>query len=233
MGAITDFLGNSLFFGMFISIAGYEIGLLMKKKWKLAVMNPLLIGIIITISVMLLFGVSVEKYNNSGIYLNYLLTPSTVCLAVPLYKQIEVLKKNAFAILFGIFAGALSSMGSVLGLCVLFGFTHEQYVTLLPKSITTPIGIAVSEELGGFVTITAAVIIITGIIGNVLAESLCRLFRLTNPIAKGIAIGSSAHALGTVRALEIGEVEGAMSSLSIAVSGLITAIGASFFAMLY
>lgn len=232
-GAVNDFLGNSMFFGIFISIAGYELGLLMKRKWKFAIFNPLLIGSILTISVMLLFDVKVEDYNKSGNYLSYLITPATVCLAVPLYKQIEILKKNAIAIIFGIIAGVLSSMGSVLGLCMIFKFTHEQYVTLLPKSITTPIGIAVSEELGGYATITAAIIIITGIIGNVLAETLCRLFRLVEPVAKGIAIGSCSHALGTVKAIEIGEIEGAMSSLSIAFSGLVTAVSASFFAMLY
>ena len=133
----------------------------------------------------------------------------------------------------GIMAGVLASLGSVLGLSVLFGLTHEQYVTLLPKSITTAIGMGVSEEAGGLVTITVAVIIITGVLGNMIAESICHLFRIEEPVAKGIAIGTAAHAVGTARAMEMGEIEGAMSSLSIVVSGLITVVGVSIFAGFY
>lgn len=140
--------------------------------------------------------------------------------------------RNVKAILIGIIAGVLASIGSVFGLCLLFGLGHEYYVTLLPKSITTAIGMGVSEELGGIVTITVSVIIITGVIGNIIAETVCKLFRITDPVAKGIAIGSASHAIGTARALEMGEVEGAMSSLAIAVAGLITVAASSIFANL-
>lgn len=224
---------NSLFFGVFISLISYEIGLLIKRKWKLAVFNPLLISIILVIVFLKVFNIDYDKYNDGAKYISYLLTPATVCLAVPLYQRINILKNNAKAIILGITAGVLSSMGSVLGLSVLFGLTHKQYVTLLPKSITTAIGMGVSEELGGIVTITVAVIIITGVIGNILAEPVCKLFHITEPVAVGIGIGSSSHAVGTARAFEIGELEGAMSSLSIAVSGIITVAGASVFAVLY
>lgn len=132
----------------------------------------------------------------------------------------------------GILTGVLSSLGSVLALSYLFGLNHQQYVTLLPKSITTAIGIGISAELGGITTITVAVIILTGVLGNILAESICKLFKIKEPIAVGLAIGTSAHAFGTVKALELGEIEGAMSSLSIAVAGLLTVIGASIFANL-
>ena len=141
-----------------------------------------------------------------------------------------MLKKNWKAILAGVASGVLSSLLSVLVLAKLFGLSHEQYVTLLPKSITTAIGIGVSEELGGIVTVTVAVIIITGILGNILAEAVCKIFKIDEPIAKGLAIGTASHAIGTVKAMEMGEVEGAMSSLAIAVSGLLTVIGASIFA---
>lgn len=163
-------------------------------------------------------------------YLSWLLTPATVCLAIPLYEEFELLKSNVRAVMCGIISGVLTSLITILVLAMFFGLTHEEYVTLLPKSITTAIGMGVSEELGGYVTITVAVIIITGVIGNILAEFICKIFRIEEPIAKGIAIGSAAHAIGTAKAMEIGEVEGAMSSLSIAVAGILTVVGASVFA---
>lgn len=222
-------ISNSLFFGVGISLLGYEIGLLLKKKWKLAIFNPLLISIIFVIGMLSVFDIGYEIYEEGAKYLSYLLTPATVCLAIPLYEQMELLKQHKKAIFIGIISGVLTSLVSVLLLCALFQFTHEQYVTLLPKSITTAIGMGVSKELGGIVTITVAVIIITGVLGNMIAETVCKVFRITHPVAKGIAIGTSAHAVGTAKALEMGEIEGAMSSLSIAVSGLLTVIGASIF----
>ena len=156
--------------------------------------------------------------------LSYFLTPATVALAVPLYEQIEPLKKNWKAILAGIFAGAMTSALCVLVLSLIFKLSHKQYVTLLPKSITTAIGMGLSEELGGIVTITVAVIIVTGVIGNMFAENICKLFHISDPVAKGVGIGSASHAMGTSKAMEMGEIEGAMSSLSIAVSGLMTVV---------
>lgn len=224
-------LGDSLFFGVVVSVLAYQAGLWIKRKWKLAVFNPLLISIFLVIAVLLIFDVDYERYNEGAKYLSYLLTPATVCLAIPLYEQLEQLKKNAKAIAAGILSGVLSSLVSVLALAAAFGLSHEEYVTLLPKSITTAIGMGVSEELGGIVTITVAVIIVTGVLGNIIAELVCKIFRIHEPVAKGIAIGSASHAIGTAKAMEMGEVEGAMSSLSIAVSGLLTVIGASVFAM--
>ncbi|MBS4967769.1 MAG: LrgB family protein [Lachnospiraceae bacterium] len=228
---MSELLGDSLFFGMVVSVLAYQAGLWIKRKWKLAVFNPLLISIILVIAVLLIFDVDYERYNEGAKYLSYLLTPATVCLAIPLYEQLEQLKKNAKAIAAGILSGVLSSLVSVLALAAAFGLSHEEYVTLLPKSITTAIGMGVSEELGGIVTITVAVIIVTGVLGNIIAELVCKIFRIHEPVAKGIAIGSASHAIGTAKAMEMGEVEGAMSSLSIAVSGLLTVIGASVFAM--
>ena len=223
----------SLTFGVVISIIGYFLGMLIKKKTRLSVMNPLLISIIFVMIMLELFGVDYKNYNVSAKYLSYLLTPATVSLAIPLYLQLERLKKNWLAITVGLVSGAISSMATVLLLSILFRLPHEDYVTLLPKSITTAIGMGVSEELGGIVTITVAVIIVTGILGNVLADTVCKLFRITDPVAKGLAIGACSHAIGTARAMAMGEIEGAMSSLAIVVSGLLTVIGASFFAMLY
>lgn len=228
---MSELMGDSLFFGVVVSVLAYQAGLWIKRKWKLAVFNPLLISIFLVIAVLLIFDVDYERYNEGAKYLSYLLTPATVCLAIPLYEQLEQLKKNAKAIAAGILSGVLSSLVSVLALAAAFGLSHEEYVTLLPKSITTAIGMGVSEELGGIVTITVAVIIVTGVLGNIIAELVCKIFRIHEPVAKGIAIGSASHAIGTAKAMEMGEVEGAMSSLSIAVSGLLTVIGASVFAM--
>lgn len=227
---MKELLCDSMFFGVMISLLTYQLGLYLKRRFQWAILNPLLVSVTAVILVLLVLKIDYEDYNNGAKYLSYLLTPATVCLAIPLYQQLELLKRNWKAIFAGIISGVISSLGCVLLLAVLFGFTHEQYVTLLPKSITTAIGMGVSEELGGIVNITVAVIIITGILGNIMAEFVYKVFRIKEPIAKGIGLGSSAHAIGTAKALELGEIEGAMSSLSIAVSGLITVIVASVFA---
>lgn len=217
-------LTDSVFFGALLSLAGYEFGLLLKKKFRLAIFNPLLIGSISVIAVLVIFRVDYETYSQGGQYISYLLTPATVCLAVPLYEQLELLKKNVKAVGAGIISGVIASAAGVLLLSMLFGLDHRQYVTLLPKSITTAIGMGVSEELGGIVTITVAVIVITGVLGNVIADGVYKIFRIHEPVAKGLALGTSAHAIGTAKAMELGVTEGAMSSLAIAVAGLLTAV---------
>ena len=229
---MIEFFQTSAFAGVTLSLMAYFIGTALKKKFKIGLLNPLLVSIVITIAVLCIAGIDYDTYNAGAKYLSWLLTPSTVCLAIPLYEQLELLKKNFKAVCAGIFSGVITSMLTVYVLSLLFNLSHEEYVTLLPKSITTAIGMGVSEELGGYVTITVAVIVITGVLGNILAEIVCKVFRITEPIAKGIAIGSSSHAIGTAKAMEMGEIEGAMSSLSIAVAGVLTVIFASFFANL-
>ena len=218
---------------MLLTIAAFLFGLWCKRKFGWAICNPLLIAVIVVMGVLLALRIDYKAYEESAQYISYLLTPSTVCLAIPLYRQMKLLRQNAKAIALGSMAGVLASMGGILLLSVLFGLTHEQYVTLLPKSITTAIGMGISEELGGIVTITVAVIILTGILGNMIVSGVCRLFRIEEPVAKGLAVGTAAHAIGTARAMEMGEIEGAMSSLAIAVSGTLTACTASLFAMLW
>lgn len=230
---MNTMLQSSAFFGVTLSLAAYGIGVLLGKKLKSPLCNPLLVSIVLTIAVIAVFKIDTEAYNASAKYLSYLLTPATVALAIPLYEQIEILKKNAVAIIAGIVSGVLTSVGSILAMAAIFGFTHEEFVTFLPKSITTAIGKGVSEELGGYVAVTVAVIIITGVLGSVIAEPVLKLFHITDPVAKGIAIGSASHAVGTSKAMEIGKTEGAVSSLSIVVSGIITVVAASFFAMLH
>ena len=230
---MNEWMISSATIGVVLSLAAYGLGIWLKRKTGLGVMNPLLVSIILCIFVLKVCRIDYESYNKSAQYLSYLLTPATVALAIPLYKQLTVLKNNLAAILLGILSGVLASMGSILAMSFLFRLSHEEYVTLLPKSITTAIGMGVSEELGGLVTITVAVIILTGVLGNIVAEPFCRLLRLKSPVSRGLAIGTAAHAIGTARAMEMGEVEGAMSSLAIVVAGLMTVIGASFFAMIY
>ncbi len=227
---MKDLLCDSAFFGVVVSILGYEFGLFLKKKFNNGIFNPLLISILFVMAALVIFKVDFQSYNDGAKYLSYLLTPATVCLAIPLYEQLDLLKNNFKAIIIGIFSGVAASLISVFLFALLFQFTHEQYVTLLPKSITTAIGMGISEELNGIVTITVAVIIVTGILGNILAEVICKIFNIHEPIAKGIAIGTSSHAIGTAKAMEMGEIEGAMSGLAIAVAGLFTVIGASIFA---
>ena len=221
---------NSVYAGVTISLLAYMLGAYLKKKFKLAILNPLLISIIVTILFLFAANVDYTTYNEGARYLSWLLTPATVCLAVPLYEELELLKNNWKAVLFGIISGVITSLTTVLVLAKLLGLDHKTYVTLLPKSITTAIGMGISEELGGYVTITVAVIVITGVLGNILAELICKLFRIKEPIAKGLAIGAASHAIGTTKAMEMGEVEGAMSSLSIAVAGIVTVLLASFYA---
>ena len=229
---MNELFRQSLFAGAAISLIAYEIGLFLKKKLGWSILNPLLVSIIIVIIALKGFGISYEVYNASAKYISYLLTPATVCLAVPLYEQLELLKKNMVAVVCGILSGTLASLCGIFVLCTLFGFNHQQYVTMLPKSITTAIGIGISEELGGIVTITVAVIIITGILGNVIADTVFRIFKIKNPLAKGLALGTASHAIGTARAIEMGPVEGAMSSLAVAVAGLLNVVFVSGFAQL-
>ena len=229
---MKEFLVNSVFFGAVISLTAYEAGLLIKRKFKSALLNPLLIGTACVMAVLLLLKIEYKHYYESAKYISYLLTPATVCLAVPLYQQIELLKKNLKAVAVGITAGVFTSLLGVFLLSKLFALNHVQYVTLLPKSITTAIGMDVSRDLGGIEAITVAVIIITGILGNMSAEFICKIFKIHEPVAKGLAIGTASHAIGTAKAMEIGEIEGAMSSLSVAVAGLMTVLGASVFANL-
>lgn len=227
---MNEIIASSAYFGVFLSLLCYLIGQKIKEKTGLAAANPLLIAVLLVMLVLRVSGIEYTVYNQSAKLLSALLTPATICLAVPLYEQLALLKKHRNAILAGIASGVITSLVVVFLLSLLFCLDHSAYVTILPKSITSAIGMGISEELGGYASITVVVIIMTGILGNVTAEAVCRMFHITEPIARGIAIGTSSHAIGTARAMEIGKIEGAMSSLSIVVSGLLTVVGASIFA---
>lgn len=227
---MKEVICNSAYFGFVLSVLAFYIGTLVKKKFKLAILNPLLVAMTIIVAILLIFDIDYESYQIGAQYISYLLTPATVCLAIPLYRQWELLQKNVVAVLVSIFAGVIASSGSIFLLSVLFRLNSQQYITMLPKSITTAIGMSLSAELGGFPTITMASIIFTGIFGNMVGESVCKIFCIKHPIAVGLSLGTASHAIGTAKAMELGEIQGAMSSLSIAVAGLMTVVSASIFA---
>ncbi len=228
-----EFIENSVYFGLVLSIGAYYVGMLLKKKFKFALFNPLLVAIVLVICVLAVGKIDYEIYNKGAKYVTYLLTPATVALAVPMYEQLGVLKKNLKAVAAGIITGVITSFASILAIAAAFSLTHQQYITLLPKSITTAIGMGLSEEIGGIATLTTAAIVLTGIFGNMIGEKIFKLLKIKNPVAKGIALGSAAHAIGTAKAIELGETEGALAGLSIAVSGLITVAAVNIFALVY
>ena len=194
-----------------------------------AEMGEMLLGSIFVIILLSVLNIPYADYKVSAAPVNYLLLPATISLAIPLYEKWDLLKENAAAIIAGISVGTLVSLGSALALALALDLTREQYATLLPKSVTTAISMDVAAELGGIAALTGAIVILTGIAGNLLAEVVCKIFHITDPIAKGVGIGTSAHAVGTSKALQMGEVEGAMSGLSIAVAGVLTAVLCPFF----
>ena len=217
-----DILSNNLLFGIVLSLVAFEIGLYIYKKSRIPFFNPLLIAITLVVSFLLIFNIDFELYNAGAKFINMFLGPATVILAVPLYKQIELLKKHAPAILIGILLGSIIGICAVIGLSYILGLDSQLIKSLLPKSVTTPIGIELSNQLEGIVPITVLAIIISGITGAVIGPSVCKIFKITDSVAIGVAIGTAAHAVGTSKALEIGETEGAMSGLSIGIAGLMT-----------
>lgn len=229
---MKEFIEASTLFGVAISLFAYQIGIFVRKKTGLTFLTPLVTAVAIIIVFLVLVDVDYEYYKAGTSMIHFFLTPATVCLAVPLYQKLEILKKNFAAVIVGIISGVFTSALTILGLCLIFKFDHNMYVTLLPKSITTAIGISVSEELGGVVALTTAAIIIAGNIGGMFAEIIFKVFGIKEPISKGLSLGTASHVMGTSKAMEIGEVEGAMGSLAIAVAGIITVIVLPFFANL-
>jgi len=222
---MMQFFEDTLFWGCALSLAAYFLGTFLRNKIKKAWMNPLLFAIAAVVAILALTKIPYAAFKASCAPLSYLLTPATVCLAIPLYRQIRYLKAYPKAILAGITTGVITSLAGVLVIALIFSLNHAQYVTLLPKSITTAIGMGLSEEMGGLVTVTVAIIILTGLMGNLTASFVLKLFRIEDSVAKGVAIGTSSHAIGTAKAMELGEVEGAISGLSLAIAGLLTVIG--------
>lgn len=215
---------NSVYFYLTITLLAYMLGMFISRKTKISFANPLLISVILVILILKVLKCDYRVYKKNTDTLVYLLTPTTICLAIPLYQKLSLLKKQFKAILLGVATGVFTNVASILLFGYLFNLSKKQIITIFPKSITTAIGMGISEELGGNVTITIAVIIVTGILGNACADIVFRLFKIDNPIARGISLGTSAHAIGTAKAMEYGETEGGMGSLAIVLTGIITVI---------
>ena len=195
---LNEFLSSSSAWGVLLTLAAFALGTLINRVTGKAVFNPLLLGSIFVIILLSVLNISYADYKVSAAPVSYLLLPATISLAIPLYEKWDLLKENAAAIIAGISVGTLVSLGSALALAVAMDLTREQYVTLLPKSVTTAISMDVAAELGGIAALTGAIVILTGIAGNLLAEVVCKIFHITDPIAKGVGIGTSAHAVGTL-----------------------------------
>lgn len=212
------------YFGILLSILFFEMGLWIYKKTKITLLNPLLISIISIMAVLTIFPIDITYYSKGGNFISFFLGPATVILAVPLYKQMELLKTNFIPIILGIAMGCVTAISSVSLLSRGFNMDTTIALSLIPKSVTTPIGLVISEDIGGIPAITVGVIIITGIVGAVMGPTICNVFKIKDEVAVGIAIGTASHAVGTTKAMELGETQGAMSSLAIGVAGLITVL---------
>ncbi len=221
---MDEMLRESLFFGMILSLAAYKIGFEIQKKWKKVYLNPLLISIVLIIIFLTVTGISCETYQYGAKYLSYFLTPVTVCLAVPLYKQLETLKKNLGAVIVSIAIGCLVHAGVLVGVAMICKMEPQLLKSIMSKSVTTAIALGVTNEIEGIQSITVIGVMIAGISGAVVGPVILKLFHITEPVAQGLAIGSASHAVGTSKAIELGEIQAAMSSLAIVVTGILTVV---------
>ena len=221
---MTDFLQGISLFPLVLTFGTYQIGVWCNKKTRSPLCNPLLIATVLSIGVLLLTKFDLQVYQGSSAWITWLLTPATVSLAVPLYNQLKVFQKDLGAILTGIAAGTIASLGFIGIVCMLWGLERSMTVSLLPKSITTAIGLVLSEQSGGIPALTSAVIVITGILGNLVGSFLCKILRITDPIAQGVGFGTASHVIGTSRATELNPLAGAVSSLALVVAGILTSV---------
>lgn len=221
---MNEILQSSVYFGVALSIFTYWIGWKIQQKWKYPICNPLLISMILIIAFLSVFDIEYETYQYGAKYITYFMTPATICLAVPLYKQIQKLKENIAAIMISIVCGCLSHVAIIAGIAAIFSIDNTLTFSLLPKSVTTPIALGISGEIGGIAAVTVVGVCIAGIMGAVVGPSILKLVRIKEPVAQGLAIGSASHAIGTSKAVELGEVQAAMSSLAIVVTGILTVI---------
>lgn len=220
---LMDFT-SSAYFGIALTLICFTFASMIYSKFKSPFLTPVVTALIFIIAILKIFKIPAENYSVGGNMISVMLTPATAVLAVSIYKQLDILKKNLLPVLVGVFVGSLTSVFSVLILCKLFGLENGLTAAMLPKSVTTPIAIELSEQHGGIVSVTVACVMITGIFGAIFSPILIKLFNIKDSVAAGIAIGTSSHALGTSKAIEIGELEGAMSGVSIGVAGLITSL---------
>lgn len=221
---MMNFITASPYFGMTLTLGAFCLALFLNKKWSSPFTTPLLVATVLVISVLLVFDIPYAAYDNGAKYLTYFLMPVTVCFAVPMYKQLPLLKKHGWSILLSVLIGVLASVLSVCFVCIFFGLGDVFAKSLSAISVTTAIAIGITESLGGVVALTVAAVVITGVFGASVGDVVCRVLGLKEPVARGLAIGNASHAAGTIKAMQMGPVEGAMSSLAIVLSGLLTAV---------
>lgn len=226
------FLSSISYFGLTLTVAMFCLAVLINRRWPSPFTTPLFLGTVFVILVLLLTKVSYTSYNNSAQYLTYLLVPLTVSFAVPMYRQLPLLRRHAFPILFAILLGVICSVLSVCLICIFFGLGDIIARSLVSISVTTAIAIGITEKLGGVVALTVSAVIVTGLLGASISDIICRRIGLRNAISRGLAIGNASHAAGTTKAMQMGPIEGALSSLAIVLSGLFTAIFAPLAIML-
>ena len=215
---------NTPYFGLVLCIATYLIGVWVQKKtgWMLA--NPLLIAVLLSVGVILLLDVPFEWFNRGGSIIQMMLGPVTALLALGVYNQRAVLKEYFVPVLAGCFAGSVTSIVSVVGLCRVFGVDKAVAAALMPKSCTTPIALSIAESHGGLAAIAAFAVLIAGVTGALCAPLFSKWFGIKDPVAQGLATGACSHALGTTKAREMGELQGAMSSIAIGICGMISVV---------
>lgn len=205
-----------------LCVCAYQLGIYIQNKTHLAILNPLFIAILIIIAVLQIGKISLDTFNRGGVLIDMMLCPATIMLAIPMYKQRNIIKKNFVPIIFGTFVGSAVSMSSIYFLCRWVGISDTIAMSLLPKSTTTPIAIEISNILGGIPALTVAAVIFTGILGNIFLPVFIKIFHINNRIAAGLAIGTASHALGTARAVELGETEAALSGIAVGIAGIIS-----------
>ena len=225
---MPDALLSSPFFGLTLSAAAWCFGCWVQKKTGLLLCNPLLIAVALILAGLSVFGIPYETYAIGGDFVKLMLGPVTAVLALNIYNQRTILKENFLPVLAGCLAGSLTSVGSILALCRVFHVDQALTASLLPKSVTTAIAMGIAESHGGVAGIAAAAVMVAGLTGAVFAPLFAKRFHITEPVAEGLAIGACSHALGTTRAMEIGQVQGAMSSIAICVCGIMTSVLALF-----
>lgn len=228
---MREFLCGSSYFCVALTVGAFCIGSACQKKWRLAILNPILIGAGIVALTLLAFDIPVERYQENCRIISYLITPATICLAISFAEQLQTLKRHIPAIVVGVLAGSLCSIGSIAIMAKALGLSDALTNSLLPKSVTTAIGVVLSEQAGGIGALTTAAIIITGVLGNMAGPFLSKLFRLKDPVAQGVAYGTASHVVGTSRAISIDPLTGAVSSLSLTLAGIVTSVVFSLFAV--
>lgn len=221
---MLSFLESCTLWPVLLTLGAYLLAVKIRSRWDYAILNPILVSFLVVLGLMLALDLPNAQYQAGWEKCSWLLTPSTICLAIPLYRELQALKKDLPAILLGICSGTLVGLGTIFFLCQFWGLDQPLTVSLLPKSITTALGIALAEEMGGYPAITTMAIIVTGIGGSIAGDFLCRVFRIRSQVAQGTAFGTAAHVVGTSRATEISPLTGAVSSLSLVVAGILTAV---------